>query len=193
MKQCPNPDCIIYTRLDELPDTYLRCPQCGEALVDVPPATGALSQAYPDQDSTSPYVPPPRRQPVYSAQQYIQQPLADESVYLQDPDADEYDEGAPQAAGGSLRVLTAPGGPNGRSFLVALGIVALVITCAALAVSLSSRMFVESPDLSGASATQTAIAALRPAINTPIAILPTLDVSSGDTQSEVELRAPDRG
>ena len=26
MKQCPDPNCIYYTRLEELPDAYVRCP-----------------------------------------------------------------------------------------------------------------------------------------------------------------------
>src|SRR6188508_2066152 len=34
MKQCPNPNCIFYTRLEELPDAYIKCPGCGGALVD---------------------------------------------------------------------------------------------------------------------------------------------------------------
>src|SRR5205807_1268168 len=33
MKQCPNPNCVYYTRLEELPDAYVRCPACGGPLV----------------------------------------------------------------------------------------------------------------------------------------------------------------
>src|SRR6476661_3230697 len=60
MKQCPNPDCIIYTRLDELPDTYTRCPQCGEELVDAPAtlSTGRLGSGALPSDLTFPYKPP---------------------------------------------------------------------------------------------------------------------------------------
>ena len=46
MKQCPNPNCILYTRLEELPDAYLRCPGCGGQLVDATLSTGALQSGH---------------------------------------------------------------------------------------------------------------------------------------------------
>src|SRR3954454_22259007 len=59
MKQCPNSNCIIYTRLDELPDTYTRCPQCGTPLVEsaVPSASGRLNSSFLSEEITSPYQP----------------------------------------------------------------------------------------------------------------------------------------
>ena len=42
MKQCPNPNCILYTRLEELPDAYVRCPGCGGLLVDANMQSGML-------------------------------------------------------------------------------------------------------------------------------------------------------
>jgi hypothetical protein len=43
MKQCPNPNCILYTRLEELPDAYVKCPGCGGALVDANLTTSNIS------------------------------------------------------------------------------------------------------------------------------------------------------
>jgi hypothetical protein len=46
MKQCPNPNCILYTRLEELPDAYLKCPGCGGMLVDANNTTSGLGTGY---------------------------------------------------------------------------------------------------------------------------------------------------
>src|SRR6266568_1903452 len=46
MKQCPNPNCILYTRLEELPDAYTKCPGCGGQLVDASMSSGALHSGY---------------------------------------------------------------------------------------------------------------------------------------------------
>ncbi len=45
MKQCPNPNCILYTRLEELPDAYVRCPGCGGALVDASLTTSSMTSS----------------------------------------------------------------------------------------------------------------------------------------------------
>ena len=42
MKQCPDPNCILYTRLEELPDAYVRCPGCGGLLVEANMQSGML-------------------------------------------------------------------------------------------------------------------------------------------------------
>src|SRR5438876_8849669 len=103
MKQCPNYGCIIYTRLDELPDTYLRCPQCDSLLVEGPVSTGFLQattqpfallrgrpfaapragseraeEAGSSEANTSPYVPMNQLQP---DGHYVQQPLIYEDPY----------------------------------------------------------------------------------------------------------------
>ena len=46
MKQCPNPNCILYTRLEELPDAYVRCPACGGQMVDAATSSGALNSGH---------------------------------------------------------------------------------------------------------------------------------------------------
>ncbi|HEX8230981.1 MAG TPA: hypothetical protein VF826_16960 [Chloroflexia bacterium] len=43
MKQCPNPNCILYTRLEELPDAYVKCPGCGGLLVGIDSQSGQLA------------------------------------------------------------------------------------------------------------------------------------------------------
>src|SRR5205807_5848242 len=90
IKQCPNTNFIIYTRLDELPDTYLRCPQCNEPLVEIAPATNLLSSTYLADEATSPYVPLTRSR-------YAQLPLPHEDPYIEgdgyeDPLAEPQDE-----------------------------------------------------------------------------------------------------
>jgi hypothetical protein len=169
MKQCPNPDCIIYTRLDELPDTYLRCPQCNEVLVDAPLNTASLTSAQLAEESTSPYVPVNRLEP---RQHYVQQ------AYELPPD--EYGEiGDAEGLEGSqpLRTMPPGQGPGLRTAAMALGAVALVVACLTLIFSVGGRLLPRQAGVTGASATETAIAFLRPAVNTPIAILPTIPLS----------------
>jgi hypothetical protein len=163
MKQCPNPNCIIYTRLDELPDTYLRCPQCNEALVEVVPPTGALQSSYLAEEETSPYVPvppAPRKTP--------RQPVTYEAPY------DTYAEEAPDDASEPLPTLSPGRSVSTHTVVVALSGLALAVACVALVISLGRGVLGRSAPLSAASATQTAISSFRPPINTPITILPTI-------------------
>ena len=169
MKQCPNPNCTIYTSLDELPDTYVKCPLCKETLVEVPPRTGALQSSHLEDEITFPNVPVSKRT-------YVQPPLYDRSAYhdysdvAPDEIAEESDPPgesfAPQQS--RLRIIT-----------VSLGILALFVACGALALGVSSRFFPQQPSFSSAVATQNAISQFRPPVNTPIIILPTIPLSGG--------------
>jgi hypothetical protein len=170
MKQCPNPDCIIYTRLDELPDTYTRCPQCGQPLIESPLSTGRLgSQALPS-DPTFPYSPPAR-----SGREYQQGALP---IYEEEY-PDTYDSGYLQEdpAAAPLRTLPPRSGFPLRTFIGGVGVLALLVACLVLALSLRGRFFPQAPVLNSAAATETAVAWLRPPVNTPLTILPTIPVS----------------
>lgn len=179
MKQCPNPNCIIYTRLDDLPDTYLRCPQCNEPLIESPNSTSRLPSSYLAEETTSPYVP-------VSSPGYVQQPL----VY---PDADDYDQyNDPELEGAAepLRTLPAQGGFGLRTAALFLAGLVVVAACAALALSVGGRVLGRTASFNTAAATQTAIASLRPAVNTPIAILPTIPAAGSGSLAPAPGSAP---
>ena len=177
MKQCPNPNCVIYTRLDELPDTYLRCPQCDQPLVDAPMLTGALTSSLLSEESTSPYTPyVPAPAPSAPPRRYVQQALPAEdpySPYAEDEeDPEEADEDALEEALPPSRTLP------GLRTIVTLGVVAaLLMACIAVTMLVSSHFFPQSPAVSGPLATQTVLSSYRPAVNTPVSILPTISLS----------------
>src|SRR5207244_5569336 len=73
----------------------------------------------------------------------------------------------------------------------AVGGLALVVVCVALALSLGSR-FNSRPVLlnnSGVAATETVVASLRPPVNTPISILPTIPLSVAGIQPGSEAQS----
>jgi hypothetical protein len=186
VKQCPNPNCTIYTSLEELPDTYLRCPLCKEELVEVAYPTGALDSSQLAEEDTSPYAPPRRPD-------YVQRSLYEAGnpyvVRTGAEQAEDVAEDPPEeTAAGSHAVRRS----RIRSCATVVGAVVLVTACAALAVNVGGRILPHQPDFSAAVATQNAVAQLRPPINTPIAILPTIPLSNvGGLDRQPGSAAPD--
>jgi hypothetical protein len=117
------------------------------------------------EEATSPYV------PVHPAPRYTGQPVTYEDPY------EEYDQEALDPDAEPLRTLPPGRGVSVRTLVVAVSSLALVLACAALLVSLGSGVLGRMAPLSGALATQTAVASLRPPVNTPISILPTIPLS----------------
>lgn len=172
MKQCPNPDCMLYTRLEELPDAYIKCPGCGGPLAVSTLASGLLSAGH---LSTAPRQAPlpltvdaedqyDQYDPAYP-QQVAPYSAADPYLY-----EDEYAE-----AGDSLDAYAPPDGGlarRGKAIYVG-GILLLLVVCGLFGLFLAARFSPQSTFVSSPEATQIAISSYRPAINTPIAILPT--------------------
>lgn len=197
MKQCPDPNCILYTRLEELPDAYVKCPGCGGRLVSVtsgsqmldssrlnpplPPQQAAQSDPYGALDPDDPYAPPPQYQ------------VADPN----DPDDPYAPMQAYQATGayGSNRPKVYTSQPSGRpdsqpfpttssfspsqwtrasKIAFGVGSVLLLVACGLLGWIFTNRFFPQSHVIASPQATQTAFAALRPPVNTPITGQPTV-------------------
>ena len=184
MKTCSNPDCSYHTRFDD----YLTCPKCGSPLLDARTLTGTLPPEELSEAQTSPFVPVSRLQSAEGAGyegghwQYVQQPLP----YQEPVGMDGAVNAGLMAAGDDPAETLRPLHSNGlgrfisvRTLVVAGGGLALVTVCLVLALSLSSR-FTSRPVLlnsAGVAATETAVASLRPPVNTPISILPTIPLS----------------
>lgn len=181
MKQCPNPNCILYTRLDELPDAYRKCPGCGGLLVSSELSSQMLSSGHLPRRSGS------AAPLTYSDDETLTHstPL---SGQLPDDEEDEYayptpygyeatEDGYNQDYDPSyaLPPETRPGTRSKLGF-VAGGLVLLVV-CGGLAFLLGSRFLPQTRTLSAPQATETALSWLRPPVNTPITILPTVAVS----------------
>lgn len=190
MKQCPNPNCIFYTRLEELPDAYVKCPGCGGALVNadsafhmpnattrVPSSASLYSQpnlfeqetsshllAPPDPDAFA----PPALNP-YAADPYAYAPVEEED---------------PEAA-----IETQSGWSATSKAIVAVSALLLVMSCVVVVVLLSNRLFPQARTITSEQATATAIAGIRPPINTPIIAPPTntLPAASFPTVPQPEL------
>ncbi len=183
MKQCPNPNCILYTRLEELPDAYVKCPGCGGGLVDVDPASGALQSAYlpkppgdsllrrnlesefeeafPDEAVATPSTRLASNAPASAApQQY------DDEYYPYD-DTEPDESVAVQPLGISKAARIAYG----------LALLLLLAACVLFTFVLSTR-FLAPKSLTSAQATETAIVALLPAVNTPVPVMPTVPQSN---------------
>ncbi len=187
MKQCPNPNCIFYTRLEELPDAYMKCPGCGGMLVNSDTLSGKLPpepkpklevQQYtfpsaisqdtpPHQNRASPDVfasPVEARENPYAENPYAQDPYA----YAQDGGGEGEED--PQGSTGEQ--------PQARwstvsKAIIALSVLLLVGACLIVALLLNNRLFPQGRTITSAQATETAIASLRPPINTPIIAPPT--------------------
>ncbi len=185
MKQCPNPNCILYTRLEELPDAYTRCPGCGGQLVDVSMSSGALhtghlrrppsidtgagqrnldedfQDAFPDESFAA--APPPVAAPAPPVS-----PQDDEYYPYEDTGQDESVQMQPLGLSRSARIA------------YVLALLLLLFSCAFFFVVVGTKILspssVSSPD-----ATETAVVALRPAVNTPVAVIPTIPESEQPT------------
>jgi hypothetical protein len=180
MKQCLNPNCIIYQHLDELPDVYVKCPQCGGQLVDsgLPSekiASGHLFETPISRPITGADLPDelgataPRHATAPSLSPANFKVATDSgNLYEYDYDDDEDPEAAiPYSEPQRVRWLTAS--------KVVMAISALLLfVCLILGLALSSRLFPQSRVANSPQATETALASLRPPINSPIPILPTV-------------------
>lgn len=206
MKQCPNPNCILYTRLEELPDAYVKCPGCGGMLVTldnqsghmasgrlsnrpVPAPPAAVPRSGPGQPSGPSYLPP------MQGQSRSTPPLLDDSdaydpyAPLQqippgmqsDPYAGGYSDtsqhGAShasmspamsQAAYVSTSSLGTAKWTTASKVAFGLGSVLLLLACGLLGWIFSNRFFPESRVIASPQATETALALVRPPVNTPI-------------------------
>jgi hypothetical protein len=188
MKQCPNPNCILYTRLEELPDAYTRCPGCGGQLVDVSMSSGALhtghlrrppniaagagqrnldeefQEAFPDDSSVA--TPPPVAPPAPP----VPQQYEDEYYPYEDTEQDESVKMQPLGLSRSARIA------------YVLALLLLLFSCAFFFVVVGTKILSPSA-VSGPDATETAVVALRPAVNTPVAVIPTVPESELPTSA----------
>ena len=175
MKQCPNPNCIYYTRLEELPDAYVRCPACGGQLVNSLTSSGALQSGHlprsarcPDATwttSSSRRFPTRTRNPRFRAWRALPGPGSTKKVNTTlTTKSSEYEVQYPS-----------PLSRLGRLGYIA-GALLLVAACGLFVFVVGSRILPQSGAVASAQATQTALAAIRPAVNTPIAELPTANV-----------------
>lgn len=176
MKQCPNPNCIYYTRLEELPDAYVRCPACGGQLVDASTTSGVLRSghlprmgAMPARDLDEEFAEAFGEEPAPPVAQAV---VTGSTASNTGP----YGEGEyyPYDASSEYEVQY---GPRPLSRLGKLGYIAgallLVVACGLFVFVMATRILPQPSAVTGVQATQTALAAIRPAINTPIAELPT--------------------
>lgn len=204
MKQCPNPNCILYTRLEELPDAYVKCPGCGGPLMSVSTASGLLDSSRLKPFKPKPFTPQTRQAvsldpygPDPNGPDDGNDPYAPVQTYPAADDEDEDDPYAPPRGYGSAGTygvertqansyVTGPGYhprklpfPTTSSLMssqwtttskVAFGVgsVLLLVACGLLGWIFSNRFFPQSKVVASPQATETAFAALRPPVNTPI-------------------------
>lgn len=169
MKQCPNPNCIYYTRLEELPDAYVRCPACGGQLVDTSTTTGELRSGHLPSVSRLPMrnldeefeeaFPAAELQPRVRTSQ---EEAYEEGEYYPYESSDPYDE---------QQIGPAPLSRLGRVGYI-LGALLLVAACGLFVFVMATRILPQGA-ATGVQATQTALSSIRPAVNTPITELPT--------------------
>jgi hypothetical protein len=196
MKQCPNPNCILYTRLEELPDAYLKCPGCGGQLVEAKLPTGALQSGH--LTGRGPLMPPDSYDETYGDEyedvfatpeppvpRFTQFRPATHGQAVQPPqqggegyaDAEYYPyELAEQQPDPAVAVQTAPISLWTRIAFV-VGALLIVFACVLFAYVLATRVFTRQPALLGVQATETAISQMKPPVNTPIAAMPTVPSS----------------
>ena len=166
MKQCPNPNCIFYTRLEELPDAYIKCPGCGGALVDSDTLSGKLPpepkskraaptysvasspdfDSYPHLPGIDPDAFAPRPEDPYAQDPFAQDPYAFDQPQDIEEDPQGFTGALPQA-----RWTTA------SKVIVALSGLLLVLTCGIVVLLLSNRLFPQGRTITSAQATETAI------------------------------------
>lgn len=177
MKQCPNPNCIFYTRLEELPDAYVKCPGCGGMLVDsdtlsgkLPPEPRPPARSYTVQASLPLDTSPHRNRVGHDVFAPIERDPYAEDPYAQDPYAYAQDEEDPQGlTGGHSQSRW----PTASKVIIAVSALLMVGACMIVVLLLSNRLFPQGRTITSAQATETAISSLRPPINTPIIAPPT--------------------
>gem|GEM_PF-3548167 len=179
MKQCPNPNCIFYTRLEELPDAYIKCPGCGGMLSDSNTLSGKLapdpqsrrlpsSYSLPDvpEERSSLHLDQVQLDPdIFSSQPApAEDPYAGGDPYAYTQDAEEDPEGVAEQQ---------PRWTTASKVIIALSASLLVLGCLILVLLLSNRLFPQATVITSAQATETALANRRPPVNTPIIAPPT--------------------
>ncbi|MEO8287393.1 MAG: hypothetical protein ABI670_13290 [Chloroflexota bacterium] len=175
MKQCPNPNCILYTRLEELPDAYVKCPGCGGQLVDANLLSGKLRSGYLTKHPSGGLADRDLDEEFQAAfpEEHVAQPAAPGAQNVQYDDEyypyedTEQDESASLPAAGISR--------GGRAAYV-FGMVLLLVACVLTVYVLTTR-FIAPAAVPSASATETALTALLPAVNTPVPVMPTVPQS----------------
>src|SRR5687768_10229636 len=175
MKECLNPNCTLYTRLEELPDAYTKCPTC-----DGPLAT-AGGRAHPSTILSSAHIPTYGQQRLHTEFDptlgHAVQPGPE--VYGPADQLDYQDEYAygDQDSDGFVDAQQPRGSSVAR--MVFFGAAMLfVLVCGLAAFALGGPVFSRARTASGPQATETALAYLRPALNTPIPIRPTIQQPS---------------
>ena len=185
MKQCPNPNCILYTRLEELPDAYTRCPGCGGQLVDAALLSGHLHSGHLTQRPSGGLGQRDIDQEFEEAfpAQSFAQPTAD-AIRPQQPDDEYYPyEDTEQDESVAVQPL---GISRGARVAYVLALLLLLFACVLFTFVVGSR-FLNAASVTNADATETAIVALRPAVNTPIVEMPTVQQSQLPPETAVPL------
>src|SRR4051812_18403273 len=161
MKQCPNPNCVLYTRLEELPDAYTKCPGCGGQLVDANLLSGALHTGHLTRRPTADV--PQRDIDQEFAEAFPEEAVAQgpTGVSPQLPD-DEYYPYEQTEQDESVQMQSVGISRGGRVAYV-LALLLLLFACVLFTVVVGGRFFRSTVVLS-ADATETAIVALRPAV-----------------------------
>lgn len=217
MKQCPNPNCILYTRLEELPDAYVKCPGCGGMLVSVEhqskrlgssrpglgsagrrPSTGPLQPAQVDSgllgpsqvpptpphlaaDPLNPYNLPDPYDPYAPLQQGVPGDHYAAGYADTNPYASRSSMSHPQAqpAYASTSSLTTTNWTTGSKVAFGVGSVLLLVACGLLGWIFSNRFFPQARVIASPQATETALALVRPPVNTPI-VQPSITIIAGN-------------
>src|SRR5688500_16532435 len=171
MKECLNPNCTLYTRLEELPDAYTKCPTCDGPLVT------AGGRAHPSTILSS------ANAPMYGQQRLHTEfdPTLGHAVQpgpdaYGPPDQLDYQEEYAYGDQDSDGFVDAQK-PRGSSVarMVFFGAALLfVLVCGLATLALGGQVFSRARTVSGPQATETALAYIRPALTTPIPIRPTI-------------------
>ncbi|HET6314174.1 MAG TPA: hypothetical protein VFH60_10080 [Chloroflexia bacterium] len=222
MKQCPNPNCILYTRLEELPDAYVKCPGCGGLLESLenqsgrlssgrlpnrpqasgpsrPPAAGTGTSPRPAQPKLPGLTPPLATDPdpydpygvsgpydPYAPLQPVQSGVAGDPYAAAFADTGQHgasqaamSQQTPQSAYVSTSSLSTTKWTTASKVAFGVGSVLLLLACGLLGWIFSNRFFPQSRVIASPQATETALALVRPSMNTPI-MQPSLTTLAGN-------------
>ncbi|MDQ6695562.1 MAG: hypothetical protein M3014_14305 [Chloroflexota bacterium] len=173
---------MLYTRLDELPDAYVKCPGCGGLLADSGGSSGSTS-SHTASHRAQHLQPGPQAQPYgyededewSTLSPYSGQSRPGGHTPLAYDDEDEYDQ-TPGSFGAdpysAAAVQQSP--PRVGKIALAVGGLLLVLLCAGLGLFVGRKFLPQPAAVNSPAATETVLASLRPAINTPILGLPTM-------------------
>ncbi len=171
MKECLNPNCTLYTRLEELPDAYTKCPTCDGPLVT------AGGRAHPSTILSGSALPMYGQQRLHTEFDptlgHAIQPGPEAYGPTDQQDyQDEYAYGD-QDSDGFVDTQQPRGSSVARIAFLGAGLL-VVLVCGLTAFVLGGQAFSRGRIVSGPQATETALSYLLPAINTPISIRPTI-------------------